>query len=374
MMIIPDTAVQIVPAPLLQEATRGSSARSSHPDWFQQVAAGLDEPHAVILRFGDDLPRDQVLVAARVVMEDLIEVIRARDCAPREMYLEVDHLEHGTPLTPGFMTRLLLPHTDGAHYSFLTPSRQDVPEFPASFRIFSKKGFHRTASHKLYQGFLIVEPGSSVSWTLYYDLFPALLDAYAFQHGSRPSNHQALQQWVAANIGRSLSMQDRHGSRYLSLAALLGSENAVHHVTPPGPRAEAGFAPREYAHFPELERISRQCPCRSCAGPGARLLCDGLQATMGIGWKMFRDRYERRIRGRKNDVLIAHNIFLYHGAESGAADRVLLPMCFVMNEAGGDEYEVWSARQWQRQFVRAQSLNEPHRTQPAENPQDTGLT
>src|SRR5216684_297344 len=71
--------------------------------------------------------------ALAAVMRALIE----RHALPPEAYVELDDESYGTPVAPFRDRRFLLPHQDGGHCSFLTPSRLDHPDLHPSERVYS---------------------------------------------------------------------------------------------------------------------------------------------------------------------------------------------------------------------------------------------
>jgi hypothetical protein len=272
---------------------------------------------------------------------------------PVEAYVELDEESYGTPVAPFRDRRFLLPHHDGGHRSFLTPSRLDYPDFDPGERAFSASVYWRRHSHKMYQGFLITNVGARPGTTFYYNTLTLLWDAFVHRHARVPSSLSELAKFSLENLRRSSKSQTIHGSRYVTLGALLGSPHIEHHVMPSGPRAESELWPAQYIQLPALCELADQCPCGSCQGPGERLLCHACMETLAKTWPEFRAEYETSVGGELYDLLIGNNLTQLHAADSSRT-RTVLPLCIVVDNADGDAYERWLASQWREWFALAQ--------------------
>lgn len=317
--------------------------------WLAAAAEGLRSCRCVLLRFGPgpgQAIRDRAIAAAEALTHNLRG---GPGGIASDVALEVDHLQLGTHLAPGCTTRFLLPHTDGAHCSYLTPSTVDVSTWNDRNRAFASEGFHTTDAHKVVQGLFIAEKGTVSGDTMYYDLVPLMAVAHRHQTGRSAASAGELQSWLAANIDRALAAKEHHRSRYLSLPALLGAPDPVHGLLSFGARGEGGFSPLQHALFPDLARRIAECQCGTCTGPGMRLLCGGLQAASGLSWLDVRTHHEVRIEGRAHDLLLSDNLFRWHGADSASWDRVLQPLCMVA-PGRGPHYEHWLSARWHERF------------------------
>jgi hypothetical protein len=264
---------------------------------------------------------------------------------PAAAYVELDDESYGTPVAPFRDKRFLLPHQDGGHCSFLTPSRLDYPGFDPGERLFSSSVYWKRPSHKMYQGFLITNTGEPPGTTYYYNTLTLLWDAFIQRHGRAPLGIPELAGFNVENLRRSKEWQPIHGSRYVALGALLGSEELAHHVMPSGPRAESELWPVQYLSVPALCEIADRCPCGACGGPGERLFCHACAQTLGRTWPEFRRDYEIGVVGELHDFLIGNNLTQLHAAHSHTS-RTIRPICIVIDQASGDAYERWLAAQW----------------------------
>jgi hypothetical protein len=268
----------------------------------------------------------------------------ARHCLPPGAYVEVDDESRGTPVAPFHGGRFLLPHQDGGHCSFLTPSRFDHDDVSPDDRVFSSTVYWKRPSHKMYQGFIITNPGTPPGETYYYDVFALLADAFSVRYGRAP-RFADLTAFTLDNIRFSRRHQSTHGSRYVTLGALLGSPELAQHVMPSGPRAESEFWPAQYMAVPALCDMTDRCPCGTCNGPGARVFCHACVQTLGQSWPKMRETYEVAVVGARYDLLIGNNITQLHAALSSAS-RTIRPMCMVIDRPEGEAYERWLATQW----------------------------
>lgn len=274
---------------------------------------------------------------------------------PRDSGVELDAESRGVPVAPFRSRRFLLPHQDGGHCSFLTPSRDDCADLSPAERVYSSSVYWRRPSHKMYQGFLVTRPGEPLGTTYYYDALAMLGDAFLHQLGRPPASTGELAAFALRNLRRSRELQPLHGSRYLTLGAFLGAREPAHHVSPSGPRAESEFWPAQYLSLPNLAALADECPCGACDGPGARLFCHACLETLGLNWRQVRARYETAIVAARHDLVIANNLTLFHAADSDAL-RTLVPMCIVTSRVEGQAYERWLARQWRVRPAMSEAL------------------
>jgi hypothetical protein len=321
------------------------SGRAERSDAVARAAAVLAGGGVLMLRvhpLADD--KSAAIAQAEAALVAITSALRDGHRLPRDAYVELDEESYGTPVAPFRAGRFLLPHHDGGHCTYLTPSRHDVPDVDPAEREFSSTVYWKRPSHKMYQGFIVTNPGQPPGETFYYDVLTLLADAYAHQRGRAPNLFE-LESFNLENVRRSRLHRATHGSRYLTLGALLGSTTLEHHVMPSGPRAESEFWPAQYIALPGLCEIADACPCGTCDGPGVRLFCHMCVGTVGRTWPEFRAEYETRVVAEGHDVLIANNLTLLHAAISSAS-RTIRPLCIVTDRSEGEPYERWLAYQW----------------------------
>jgi len=306
----------------------------------------LAQGNVLALRINPPATTKEVAVSrARSALIAIAQVLMERHDLPAEAYVEVDDESWGTPVAPFRDRRFLLPHHDGGHCSFLTPSRLDYADLDPSERVFSATVYWKRPSHKVYQGFLVLNPGVPPGQTHYYNTLTLLWDAFSYRHCRAPASLAELAAFAVENVRRSKENQATHGSRYLTLGALLGSRDFAHHVMPSGPRAESELWPAQYIALPALCEMVDRCPCGTCDGPGARVFCHACAHTLGRVWPEFQREYEVTVVGAPYDVLIGNNLTQLHAAESSSS-RTIRPLCIVLDRPEGDAYEKWLARQW----------------------------
>jgi hypothetical protein len=321
------------------------------PPPLVQAADCLAAAEVVTVRFHPRaLPKAVVVQHAEVALCGIRRVLVERHALPDAAYVEIDDESRGVPVAPFHKRRFLLPHQDGGHCSFLTPSQLHCPDLLPEDRLFSSSVYWRRPSHKMYQGFLVTRTGEPAGETYYYNAVGLLRLAYARRHGRLPVNISQLARFCLENIRQSKALQPIHASRYLVLGALLGSPEPAHHTLPSGPRAESEFWPAQYTNIPGLSELADTCPCGVCDGPGARLICNALDRTLGLSWPRVRFEYEARVTAGVHDLLLANNLTFFHAAESQAT-RTIVPMCIVVQDPSGVAYERWLAEQWQTASV-----------------------
>ena len=321
---------------------------------LEEAAAHLAGGGSVTFRLRDaaeDPSSGELIARANRTLAAVTAILKDRHALPPEAYVEVDEESYGTPTAPEGRSRFLLPHQDGAHSSFLTPRAANDRHGITRDRVYSNTVFFKRPSHKMYQGFLITRPGAFPGETYYYDLIAMLHDAFARRTGRGPADVTELEAFLGDNIARSLALADVHRSRYLTVGSLLGSEDPAHHVLPSGPRAESELWPEQYASIPDVWRQVEACPCGDCSGPGARLMCHGIMATLGLSWPQARARYESAVTGVRGDLLIGNNLTQKHAAFS-SRDRQICPVCIVVDTPIGAAYESWLEQQWTQGFAR----------------------
>lgn len=265
--------------------------------------------------------------------------------APSTMAIEIDRVQK-TCVVEGHQYRTLLPHHDGHHCSYLTPSRLDDSTWNPEYRRFSDKGFCTTQTHKLYQGIFIVDPGEGLSVTTFYNLLEIIRVAYRRSTGIEAQSVAQVASWLGNNIRKSLALQAKHGSRYLTLGATLGAEHMVYHAIPIH-YAEVDFTLKEVERFPELAQLNEKSCDQGNALPIERFLNKMLLETLGLTWTEFRKEYEVCVSSERFDLILGHNLKLLHGGLMGGAGRLIQPICMVMENPSGFEYEAWLADLWQ---------------------------
>jgi hypothetical protein len=299
------------------------------------------------LRLGHLPPsKAEIISEAEATLAAVVALMKERHGLPGTAYVEVDEESYGVPVAAFRRRRFLLPHQDGGHSSFLTPSRIDCPELQPRERLFSNSVYSKRPSHKMFQGFIITSPDQPLDVTCYYNAFTMLRDAFVRANTRAPKDVSELASFLLQNLRWSRDHQSVHRSRYFNVGAMLGSRNLAHHVLPSGPRAESELWPEQYANLPELCAMVDACPCGVCSGPGERLLCHATVTTLGLTWPAFRTNYEASVAGRQWDLLVGNNLSQLHAADSGL-DRTIRPLSIVMDLVDDDvEYERWLSAQW----------------------------
>jgi hypothetical protein len=324
---------QKVDADLLDEVRRKAD----------QCCADLDSYGATVVRIGRlRLAEDESRRIAHAVMEDICARMKlAHGLA--QLRVEVD-APQATAVTPGRTARTLLPHHDGQHCSYLTPSRCLVPDWDSGYRTFGTRHYTTTPAHKLIQAIFVVDPGFGISATTFFDWLAVLRDVRTAR--GLDDDLEATARWLGANFVASLSMRDRRED-YPSVAGMLGC-GVAHLADVSYHYAEEPVPPELIERFPQVTDLIASCPCGRCSGETERLFCHSLVASAGMTWDAFRARYERIIASERFDLVISHNLTMLHGGWAGTCDRRIEPLCLVMDEAGGEPYEAWLQSSWQR--------------------------
>lgn len=145
------------------------------------AATDVLEEHGVVvfrigrLRLGEEESRHRAYCVAEAMRRELV----AR-CAPDKLSVEYGKVEK-TIFNGDHPTRTMLPHHDGGHTSYLTPSALDEPDWPVQRPSFADAGYSTTPAHKMYQSIFIVDPGEGLSVTTYYDWLRIIEDSRTAQ-------------------------------------------------------------------------------------------------------------------------------------------------------------------------------------------------
>ncbi|GAA0966509.1 hypothetical protein GCM10009555_008560 [Acrocarpospora macrocephala] len=311
----------------------------------ENAVAGLERYGFVVFKIGmlrldGDASRR---LAHRVAAELRTELIRAG--APDDLGLEIDAAQ-ATPVPEPFSCRSLLPHHDGQHASYLTPSVLDEPDWDPAWRTFSSSGYTTTHAHKMYQGIFIADPGEALSVTTYYDWLRILEDVKSARFIGNP-DVPSTARWLGDNLRRALDAGLTHSFSYPTVGGMLGlTETAL--LAVPLLHCERTVAAEMKERFPLLHTLSGTCPCRGCAGEVTRVFCNVTSLAMGLTWPEFRARYEVQVPGERFDLLVGHNLTTLHGGLAGGRGRVIEPLCLVVDKPSGSRYEAWLSRSWRR--------------------------
>ncbi|AVT38632.1 hypothetical protein C6W10_21775 [Plantactinospora sp. BB1] len=270
--------------------------------------------------------------------------------APASMRLEHDRAQ-STHVPSGYPTRTLLPHHDGQHCSYLTPSTRDDPSWLPEWREFGRSGYTTTPAHKMYQGVFIADPGEALSVTTYYDWLDLLTTVYAERHRVPAAEVplRTVAEWLGRNLRAALDRQAKHGSPYPTIGAMLGVEEPMWHGLS-FHHAEAELSGEDRERYPMSGPLAKACPCGDCVGDTARLFCHQTLLATGRDWRQFRARWEVCAPSERFDLLFGHNLTMLHGGLAGGGHRVIEPMCLVVDEPSGPEYEDWLAASWRRRL------------------------
>jgi hypothetical protein len=322
------------------DETTTAAAEIIHQDGFVVFRIGR-------LRLGVEESRR----LAKAIAERLLEVLIHRG-VPERARLEIDKPQQ-TAVPGSYTTRTLLPHHDGQHCSFLTPSRLDAPNWDADWREFGSTGYTTTRAHKMYQGIFLADAGQGLSVTTYYDWLGILGEVFERRgYGttgleSGDERVAAIARWLGGNLQRALQRQPEHGCPYPSFGAMLGLEEPVWHGLS-FHHAEAELTPVERDRYPVAIPLTQRCACGTCAGEAARLFCHQVLMATSLNWAQFRARWEVLAPGDQCDLLFGHNLTMLHGGLAGGASRVIEPMCIVIDQPVGTDYERWLAASWRR--------------------------
>ncbi len=315
--------------------------------WIKSVAETVNAKGCIVFSIGK--LRLTVEKSQRIAhrLADLLCSTLVELGAPFEMKVEIDKPQT-TFIPEGFETRNLLPHHDGGHCTYLTPSRLDVPTWDTRLRVFSNSTFTTTHTHKIYQGIFMIDPGEALSVTSYYNWVQMVQLAYQKATGKKEQTVAEVANWLGENIRKALARQPEHKSKYLSLASALGSNRLVFQGIA-SHWAEGDFSDEEVDRFPELLQLTEDCMCGQCPSRVSRLFCRQLYETLGLSWTDVRKRFEVCLPSERYDFIIGHNITWLHGGIMGGRSRYFEPICFVMDvEPNSESYEKWLAAGWRQ--------------------------
>ncbi|WP_137791886.1 hypothetical protein [Bacillus sp. E(2018)] len=305
----------------------------------------LNQNCGVVIQIGKlRLSQDKSEEIADKISYALCEVLKTHG-APSEMKVEIDRPQE-THVPVGFKFRNLLPHHDGGHCTYLTPSTHDVPDWNPKRRTYSNETFFTTHSHKLYQGLFVIEPGEGLSVTTYFNLIKMVKNAYLRKFNLEDAKVEDVAKWLGNNIDRSIKNQDIHLSKYLSLGAALGCEEVLDHAISVH-WSEETFTQEQLDEYPELQSLLHNCPCGTCSAPAGRFYCRQLYLTLGLTLQEFRRDYEVCLPSERFDLVLGNNISILHGGFMGGKSRYFKPICMVMDDVtNSGEYEDWLSGLW----------------------------
>ena len=102
------------------------------------------------------------------------------------------------------------------------------------------------------------------------------------------------------------------------------------------------------ARYPILWPMTQACACGTCIGDTGRVFCHLLMQSVGLSWPAFRQRYEILVPSERYDLIVGHNLMMLHGGWAGGPGRLIEPLCMVVDEPSGTDYERWLAASWRR--------------------------
>ncbi|NLS07766.1 hypothetical protein HGP14_31490 [Rhizobium sp. P32RR-XVIII] len=149
---------------------------------------------------------------------------------------------------------------------------------------------------------------------------------------------------MAARSGRSIN--------YLTLPAALASRVKEYNALAPH-AGEADFPSEDYDRFPALRKMVADCGCGECAVAQGRLFCNSLNDTLGINWRSLNSKHGVAVRSETFDLVMANNLNLIHSGLADGSDRILVPICLVIENTDDQEYESWLADTWRRRPLKA---------------------
>jgi hypothetical protein len=341
-------AAAFIEVPLeLREADKDAIVPSEISSWADNAAQLLDSlPSGVVFRIGKlRLTHEESRSIAVRIADLILHALRSRG-VPKRAFIEIDRIR---PVKVWkHQVRTLLPHTDGAHCSYLTPSLLDVPNWDVHLRTFSYRDFSTTGMHKMYQGIFIVDPGNGISVTTYYDWLKVLSYAYSLASHKREFPIEELQLWLGQNIRNAIENQPLHKNRYLSIGAALGSKRVSYQGTVIH-AAEEELTLQEKTMFPELSMLDASLhQSKNWMIARTQFLSMILSDVLGMTWKDFRAAYEICVPSERFDYVLGHNLVLLHGGLMGGPARRLEPISVAIDLPRGDDYEQWLSRAWRR--------------------------
>ncbi|WP_394617060.1 hypothetical protein JNUCC0626_46870 [Lentzea sp. JNUCC 0626] len=296
------------------------------------------------LRLGAEDSRALARTLTFALREELV-----RRGAPDDLRVEQDKAQE-TFVPPGFGTRTLLPHHDGQHCSYLTPSRRDDEAWSPQWREFGSSGYTTTPAHKMYQGVFMADPGEGLSITTYYDWLDVLATVHTERHGGT-ADPAVVARWLGGNQRAALDLQPKHGCAYPSFSGMLGLSEPMWHGLS-FHHAEAPLSDEDRKRYPVAVPLTASCPCGGCVGESARLFCHQMLQATGRNWADYRRKWEVLAPSERFDLLFGHNLTMLHGGLAGGRGRVIEPFCLVVDEPAGEQYEDWLAASWRRTLPR----------------------
>lgn len=311
------------------------------------TATDVLEEHGVVvfrigrLRLGEEESRHRAYGIAEAMCRELV----ARG-APDALSVECGKVEK-TVFNGDHPTRTMLPHHDGGHTSYLTPSALDEPDWPVQRPSFADTGYTTTPAHKMYQAIFIIDPGEGLSVTTYYDWLKIIEDARKTQGNG---DDRRLTAWYGENITRMVSQRQRFTFGYPTLAGMLRQARDTVDLMPLL-RSEEALPATAKEQYPELTQIVSACPCGTCSGETMRAFCHVVNRSLQLPWPEFRERYEVLAPTERYDLPFAHNLTMLHGGLCGGRERLMEPICLTVDEPGGLAYERWLQASWRRPAV-----------------------
>jgi hypothetical protein len=322
-----------------------SKASQELDKFLARVSQLINSNCGVVIQIGKlRLSQEKSEEIADKISYALCEVLKVHG-APSNMKVEIDRPQE-THVPEGFKFRNLLPHHDGGHCTYLTPSKLDVPNWNTKRRIYSNETFFTTHTHKLYQGLFVIEPGEGLSVTTYFNFVRMVKNAYLKKYNLKEASIEEVAEWLGENIDRSINNQHIHLSKYLSIGAALGCEEVVDHAISVH-WSEETFTPEQLEKYPDLQTVQHDCPCGECSAPAGRFYCRQLYMTLGLNLQEFRRDYEVCLPSERYDLVLGNNISVLHGGFMGGKSRYFKPICMVMDDVtNSHEYEEWLAGLW----------------------------
>ena len=318
--------------------------------WTEEVAEILDsKPYGVAFQIGQLRWPEEESRQLAIAIGKLINTALKRRGAPDKMRVEVDKPQRNV-IMEGYQLRTLLPHHDSLHSSYLTPSQRHDPTWKPEYRTFSAHGITTTPTHKMYQGFFIVDPGEALSVTPFYDKVGLVAKAYSHTTGNDSPSLTDVAHWLGQNILRLWERRDEENLRYLTMGATLGAQEPMFQVSPIH-WAEADFSSEQVSRFPDLAKFRTEHRSAADPSPTENFLDALLLETLGLSWQTYRAEYELCISGERYDFLLSNNLTTVHGGIMGGASRYLEPICFILDRPEGEAYEEWLAQGWQYRWA-----------------------
>jgi hypothetical protein len=318
------------------------AGRASAEHWADEVLPSFDRGPLYFPLHELARPAEEIRAVALAINEALCAARRRRDLP--EAIAEIDVKRPGRDRFEPDGYRSQLPHHDGQHCTYLTPSLLDVPEFDPRYRVFSMTPLSITSdNHKLTHGLLVENAGEGPSVTVYLNLIQILFDAHRHLVGP-VTGIEAVARWLGENTQRAVVQGERYGGRYPSLGARLGLASPAYAQFQVFGRR--GFTDEQKAVTPELVERCAACPCGRCEGESCRVFCWSTTEGLGCAYPEFRERYECRVPNVRDDLILAENLALLHGQNQGHHTRRTTNLYMVVPTAAGDAYERFLASRW----------------------------